>query len=236
MDDKVSAAVAVQVAEDLAAGRTMTSSLAGRTIVVTGAASGIGRVVALHLASLGCNLALTDLDVEGGRAVCREVQILMNGKHNIVFASLDVCDDDAVGKLVRTFGRTFKRLDGLVNCAGERYSYAFCCITLCKTDVSAFVRSLICSHAVIAGINRPSAATHEIASIEFFNTTVDINARGTVSFCQHFIKEIFNSPLSPSPPAGGYSIVNIGSTSSLRGQKSGAAYVCAEEYPLQLDS
>lgn len=29
-----------------------------------------------------------------------------------------IADEDAVGKLVRTFARTYKRIDGLVNCAG----------------------------------------------------------------------------------------------------------------------
>jgi len=28
-------------------------------------------------------------------------------------------DENAVGKLVRTFKKSYKRLDGLVNCAGE---------------------------------------------------------------------------------------------------------------------
>ena len=39
--------------------------IAGRTAVVTGAASGIGRGIALALAKRGCNLALADLDETG---------------------------------------------------------------------------------------------------------------------------------------------------------------------------
>lgn len=55
----------------------------------TGAASGIGRAVALHLASLGVRLALTDADAEGGKAVCQEVRLL-GDNINVVFAALDV--------------------------------------------------------------------------------------------------------------------------------------------------
>ncbi len=39
--------------------------MAGRTAVVTGAASGIGRGIALALARRGCNLALADLNETG---------------------------------------------------------------------------------------------------------------------------------------------------------------------------
>ena len=41
----------------------------GRTFVVTGAASGIGRATALHLVAAGANVALVDLDPAGATAV-----------------------------------------------------------------------------------------------------------------------------------------------------------------------
>ena len=83
----------------------------------SGAASGIGRAVALLLAERGARLALTDLDSDAGRAVCAEIR----NRHpltDVVFATLDCTDEEAVGKLMRSFKRTFKRIDGLVNSAG----------------------------------------------------------------------------------------------------------------------
>ncbi|TKA53968.1 hypothetical protein B0A53_03247 [Rhodotorula sp. CCFEE 5036] len=90
---------------------------AGAAIVVTGAASGIGRAVALLLAERGARLALTDLDSDAGRAVCAEIRERYP-LTDVVFATLDCADEEAVGKLMRSFKRTFKRIDGLVNSAG----------------------------------------------------------------------------------------------------------------------
>ncbi len=39
--------------------------LEGRTAVITGAGGGIGRAIAVALASRGCHLALADIDDEG---------------------------------------------------------------------------------------------------------------------------------------------------------------------------
>ena len=45
----------------------------GATAAVTGAASGIGRALALELASRGCDLALADRDEAGLQAVAAEI-------------------------------------------------------------------------------------------------------------------------------------------------------------------
>ena len=47
--------------------------LKGRTAVVTGAAGGIGRAIAVSLARRGCNLALADLNEENLRKTAAEI-------------------------------------------------------------------------------------------------------------------------------------------------------------------
>ncbi|GAA5821524.1 hypothetical protein JCM10212_000134 [Sporobolomyces blumeae] len=100
-----------------AAPPSATNPLHDRAIIVTGCASGIGRATAILLAERGARLALTDIDAQAGRELCQEIK-RRGLKADMVFAALDCTDEQAVGKLVRTFKRSYKRLDGLVNCAG----------------------------------------------------------------------------------------------------------------------
>ncbi|BGP10634.1 Dihydroanticapsin 7-dehydrogenase [Rhodotorula toruloides] len=88
-----------------------------RAVIVTGCASGIGRAVALLLAEKGARLALTDKDADEGRRLCGEIKERYPNV-DLAYATLDVTDEEAVGRLVRSFKKSFKRLDGLVNCAG----------------------------------------------------------------------------------------------------------------------
>ena len=66
--------------------------IAGRTAVVTGAASGIGRGIALALAKRGCNLALADLDETG----LAETAAMAAGVR-VTTHRVDVADREAVG-------------------------------------------------------------------------------------------------------------------------------------------
>ena len=45
-------------------------SLVGKTILVTGAAGGIGRATSVECAKLGATLILTDINVEGALLIC----------------------------------------------------------------------------------------------------------------------------------------------------------------------
>jgi NAD(P)-dependent dehydrogenase (short-subunit alcohol dehydrogenase family) len=93
----------------------MTGRLLGKSIVITGASSGIGRAIAFRFAAEGARLVLADVttDVrEGGvptidrlRAVGREAE----------FIRTDVSSESETQKAVALAVETFGRLDGLVN-------------------------------------------------------------------------------------------------------------------------
>src|SRR5256714_8769310 len=56
------------------------TAISGSAAAVTGAASGIGRALALELAARGCDLAVADRDEAGLQAVAAEIAKAQNGK------------------------------------------------------------------------------------------------------------------------------------------------------------
>lgn len=89
---------------------------AGRIAIVTGAASGIGRGIALSLASLGCSLTLADLDDDGLNEVAQA--ICDAGGSEPVTVAGDQSDSNVVHSTVRSTVRQFGGLDGVVLNAG----------------------------------------------------------------------------------------------------------------------
>ncbi|GAA0323142.1 SDR family oxidoreductase [Kineococcus aurantiacus] len=90
-------------------------ALDGRTALVTGAGSGIGRAIALGLAASGADVACIDLAGPGVDGTAKE--ITASGRRAIAIPT-DVTDPDALAQAV---ARTEAELDELtlaVNCAG----------------------------------------------------------------------------------------------------------------------
>lgn len=87
----------------------------GKTIVVTGAARGIGRCIAQRFARDRANLALIDLrgeDLADALAACRADGVEVRG-----YAANVAREDDVVATFARV-AADFGRIDGLVNNAG----------------------------------------------------------------------------------------------------------------------
>ena len=93
----------------------VTHDFAGRTVLVTGAASGIGRAVAGAFAAAGGRVALADVAVEAGEAAAAD---LRRTGAEAAFLRCDVSRSDEVAGLVAGVVRAFGRLDCAVNAAG----------------------------------------------------------------------------------------------------------------------
>ncbi|RVT93245.1 SDR family oxidoreductase [Sphingomonas crocodyli] len=88
----------------------MAGRLAGRRIIVTGAASGMGRAIARLFAAEGAKLALMDIAPEPLAVIAAET-----GAEHLAG---DVADLAYLDDCVSTFAKALGGLDGLVNAAG----------------------------------------------------------------------------------------------------------------------
>jgi 3-oxoacyl-[acyl-carrier protein] reductase len=96
--------------------------LTDRVAVVTGAAVGIGRAIALAFAQFGANLAICDRDVEPLEDVAEATRAL---GRTVVTGHLDVRDEEQVGTFVGQTVDRFGRVDILVNNAGGGFRADF---------------------------------------------------------------------------------------------------------------
>jgi 2-hydroxycyclohexanecarboxyl-CoA dehydrogenase len=136
--------------------------LDGRVAIVTGAASGIGRAVALRLGDEGCRVAAVDLNLEGARATAAE----LGGSGSALQA--DVSHLSAMRAAVAAAEREVGPVGVLVCCAGWDVVQPFVESSEETWDrvIAVNLRGTIaCARAVLDGmIERRSGAIVNISS------------------------------------------------------------------------
>ena len=90
--------------------------LEGKTAIVTGGGSNIGRGIVLAFAEQGTNVAIAELDEAAGSKVAKEANALGKGKVENIRA--DVTDWGSVQAMVKQTLNKFGQLDILVNVVG----------------------------------------------------------------------------------------------------------------------
>lgn len=90
--------------------------LEGKTAIVTGGGSNIGRGIVLGFVKEGANVVNAEIVEAQGKKVAQEANILGGGKG--IFIKTDVTDWDSVQAMVRQTLEKFSRIDILVNCVG----------------------------------------------------------------------------------------------------------------------
>ena len=89
--------------------------LEGKISLVTGASRGIGRAIALELASLGSRVVINDIAKEAAEGVVNEIK----GQGGDAFAvEADVRDSESVKTMVEEITSRWEKIDILVNNAG----------------------------------------------------------------------------------------------------------------------
>ncbi|MER6958799.1 glucose 1-dehydrogenase [Streptomyces sp. NPDC000618] len=93
----------------------MATGLEGRSVVVTGAGSGIGRATALAFAAEGARVLVADLNAESAQAVVKEIE---EAGGTAVAVTGDLSEQSVVDEVAATAVERFGGVDVLVNNAG----------------------------------------------------------------------------------------------------------------------
>jgi NAD(P)-dependent dehydrogenase (short-subunit alcohol dehydrogenase family) len=131
------------------------STLAGRTILITGSGSGLGRATALRLARAGAHAVISDIDEAAGK---QTVSLIEQAGGQASVQKLDVSDSGSVREAIAAIRERFgDGFDGLVNNAG--------------TDRGAGLLEISDEHwASVIGVNQSGPL---FTTREFLRTLVD---------------------------------------------------------------
>ena len=104
------------------AGPVSSTSMAGKTCVVTGASSGIGKATAQALAMMGAEVVMVCRNRERGEAALSEIQGALHGRGRIELKLADLAIMSATRALADDLKRTHPRIHVLVNNAGAIFA------------------------------------------------------------------------------------------------------------------
>jgi 3-oxoacyl-[acyl-carrier protein] reductase len=141
--------------------------ITGRFGIVTGAASGIGRAAAVHLARMGAGLALVDLDAAGLAEVSQSIES-GPGVSVLSFAG-DAADEGEVQRVVGETGAAYGAIDFLVNSAGILRRSGFLEMDVAEWDLMMKVNLrgpfLYCKYVAPHMVRRGKGVVVNVASL-----------------------------------------------------------------------
>ena len=139
--------------------------LSGKVAIVTGAAQGIGRGVAILFARRGADLAIWDLNTKD---LAQVRDVILKERRRCLAMTVNVTDADEVNQAVRSTVQELGGVDILVNCAGLHSTILFKDMTEkdwdSVNDVNAKGTFLCCKAVVNEMIKRGGGRIINIAS------------------------------------------------------------------------
>jgi NAD(P)-dependent dehydrogenase (short-subunit alcohol dehydrogenase family) len=100
--------------------------LASKVVIVTGAAKGIGRAIAIRCSAEGAEVVLVDRDADTLKGTVDSLREQFGESHNAKFSMVtgDIAEESTITKMIDTALESHGRLDGLVNNAGIFGAYS----------------------------------------------------------------------------------------------------------------
>jgi NAD(P)-dependent dehydrogenase (short-subunit alcohol dehydrogenase family) len=139
--------------------------LENKNIVITGAASGIGRQCAISCAEMGARLVLFDINYDGLQGTAE----LLVKKNDHQLCTADLTDYESVARLLAAAVEKTGRINGLLNCAGISNTLP---LKLATPDiVERFFRiNVLTGYFMAKEVTKMGILSKEGASIVFFSS------------------------------------------------------------------
>jgi NAD(P)-dependent dehydrogenase (short-subunit alcohol dehydrogenase family) len=173
---------------------------AGKTIIVTGSARGMGEVAARRLAREGANVVGVDILEELGASVIEEIKAEGG---SATFVGGDISEDAVCAEMVRVAVATYGGLDGAINNAGVMDA-------LFPDEPIDYVNQ---QDRVMARIDQAGDA--------YWDRVIKVNVYGTFYSMRHEMRQMIQQNR-------GGAIVNVASVAGIRGFGGTVPYVASK--------
>jgi rhamnulose-1-phosphate aldolase/alcohol dehydrogenase len=149
--------------------------LARRVALVTGAANGIGKSIALRLAAEGAHVVVTDIDLANAQAVADEI-VEANGIGRAIALALDVTNEEQVQHVFDETVLRYGGLDVLVSNAGIAKVAAIADLSLKDWNLSLSINTT--GHFLVSRAAMRVLLAQNIGGSLVFNATKNVTAPG----------------------------------------------------------
>ncbi len=149
--------------------------LARRIALVTGAAHGIGKAIALGLAAEGAHVVVTDIDLIHAQAVADEI-VTAQGAGRAIALALDVTDEAQVQQVFDETVLAYGGLDVLVSNAGIAKVAAIADLSLKDWSLSLAINTT--GHFLVSRAGVRVMGAQDIGGSIVFNATKNVTAPG----------------------------------------------------------